>query len=106
MSNHIHAVLLQRSARDSLAEGLRCAVGLSLRGDRVWLWASLEAARALSLALQENPAEPAFVRPVEMLARLGAELYAEEILPHPEFESLSRQDARPLLLRADTCQSW
>lgn len=102
MRTKTHAVLLQSPRRASLAEGLRCAVGLTLAGDRVLVAASAAAAAEIAAALPD----PAFARPIATLSALGHELVSLSAPPHDEFDTLSPDELRTRLLGADTCEAW
>ena len=97
-------VLLRSGDLTRLAEGLRCAVGLSLRGDRVRVVFAEGAGAALDRA---RGGDAAFSRPIALLAESGHELYAEAgLAAHDEVEPRGEADLTALLAEGDTSAAW
>jgi peroxiredoxin family protein len=94
-----HAILLRSGSLARCAEGLRCAVGLTLVGDQVRVFFT---SHALAFLTSE---EPTITRPVQTLSRLGHDLYIEGISsPHQEIEPT--QQLQALLQECDTSAVW
>jgi peroxiredoxin family protein len=94
-----HAVILQSDSLSRCAEGLRCAVGLTLVGDHVTVFFVGRANQFLTST------ESNIERPIQTLSRLGHELYTDmETSPHDEIEPT--RELFSLLQRCDTSASW
>jgi peroxiredoxin family protein len=94
-----HAILLRSGSLTRCAEGLRCAVGLTLDGDHVCVFFTAQAA---SLA---TSTEPSITRPIQTLSRLGHDLYTTNLhSPHEEIEPT--QKLRALVQECDTSAVW
>ena len=94
-----HAILLRSGSLARCAEGLRCAVGLTLAGDQVRVFFTSDATRLASSAAL------AIVRPVQTLSRLGHDLYIDAAhSPHEEIEPT--QELQALLQECDTSAVW
>jgi hypothetical protein len=104
MPPRLHVVLLRSGDAARGAEGLRCAVGLTLGGARVRVLFAGEGLRLIRLALA---GERAFARPLALLAAQGHELYSEEGGPeHEEIEPLPPGPFRQKLLEGETSAAW
>lgn len=94
-----HAILLRSDSLARCAEGLRCAVGLTLAGDQVRVFFTAQAA-ALAAST-----EPTITRPIQALSRLGHDLYIDT--PHSPHEEIEPTQYTAALLReCDTSAVW
>lgn len=104
MSPGLHVVVIRTADLARAREALRCAVGLTLRGGRVRVLFLKEAGTCLS---QENLAQKELQKPIEWLARLGHELYAElESSPHEEIEPISSAEVLEKIAEGETSAAW
>jgi hypothetical protein len=94
-----HAILLRSEDLTRCAEGLRCAVGLTLCGDQVRVFFTSQA-RPFAASTEANIAKP-----LQTLAMLGHDLYIEgELSPHDELEPT--QQVQALIRECDTSAAW
>jgi hypothetical protein len=101
-----HAVILRTPSLAHCAEGLRCAVGLTLVGDRVLVFFT---GAAKGFVFSTNLG---IVRPIQTLSRLGHELYLDaevsandEVLHfHDEIEPTDQMSS--LIQSCDTSAVW
>lgn len=97
-----HLVILQHPHADVCAEGLRCALGLTLDGARVTVVILDSAQEALQ---QLKSHAPAFVRPVQYLTALGHDIFAVQ-QAHDDIELLTPEEFSDLFLQTETCTTW
>ena len=94
-----HAILLRSGSLTRCAEGLRCAVGLTLDGDQVRVFFT---AQATDLAASTAPE---ITRPLQTLSRLGHDLYTTDPRsPNEEIEPT--QELLALVQECDTSAAW
>ena len=94
-----HAILLRSGDPTHCAEGLRCAVGLTLAGDHVRVFFTSQA-RELAASTATH-----ITKAIQTLAQLGHELYIEsDSSPHDELEPTNQITS--LLRECDTSAAW